>query len=76
MTEHSSPEDCVSYDHYRRVIKDLNISFVKLGNEECEICKIYNLHNPDIKEIRHRNCTECKNYELHHRTRYSTTEIQ
>lgn len=63
ITEHSPPEDCVSYDHYRRVIKDLNISFAKLGNEECETCEIYKTN----KEIRHRNCTECKIYEEHHR---------
>lgn len=61
ITEDSPPEDCVSYDHYRRVIKELNISFAKLGNEECEI---YKLHNPN-PEIRHRNCTECKEYEIH-----------
>lgn len=67
ITEQSAPEDCVSYDHYRRVIKELNISFAKLGNEECEICEKYKLHNPDIMEIRHRNCTGCKEYELHHR---------
>lgn len=66
ITERSPPEDCVSYDHYRRVIKDLNISFAKLGNEECETCEIYKIHNSNM-EIRHRNCTECKIYEEHHR---------
>lgn len=61
-----SPENCVSYDHYRRVLKDLNISFAKLGSEECETCEIYKIHNTNF-EIRHRNCAECKQYEIHHK---------
>lgn len=38
------PEMICSYDHYRKILKNLNISFVKLGNEECEIFETYNQH--------------------------------
>ncbi|KAL0860407.1 hypothetical protein ABMA27_009801 [Loxostege sticticalis] len=58
----------ISYDHYRKVVKDLNISFAKLGHEECEICEQYLIHNPK-NDLRHRNCMECRNYETHH-TKY------
>ena len=34
----------VSYEMYRRMVNELNISFAKLGNEECETCIKHNLH--------------------------------
>ncbi|KAK4882665.1 hypothetical protein RN001_005984 [Aquatica leii] len=37
-----------SYELYRKYIsKDLNISFTRLGHEECETCDSFKLHNPD-----------------------------
>ena len=38
------PNDSVSYNYYRKVVKNLNISFVKLGEEECEICELHTSH--------------------------------
>ena len=38
-------EGCnVSYDVYRREVNNLNISFAKLGEEECEVCISHDLH--------------------------------
>lgn len=39
------PEFICSYEKYRKVVKLKNISFVKLGNEECELCESFQLHN-------------------------------
>ena len=64
----SGPEK-VSYAFYRKVVKQLNISFTKLGQEECELCEKFFIHNPDREMIRHRNCDSCKDYEKH-RERY------
>ena len=35
---------CLSYVSYTRELKSQNISFAKLGNEECEICDEHQLH--------------------------------
>jgi len=40
----------VSYSLYQKIVKELNISFAKLGNEDCENCTSYKLHS--------KNCTE------------------
>ncbi|KAG5866328.1 hypothetical protein JTB14_022042 [Gonioctena quinquepunctata] len=39
-----------SYDLYRKILKQENISFVKLGHEECEDCEYFLLHNEDHKK--------------------------
>lgn len=36
-----------------------------MGNEECETCEKYFIHNPEHYEKRHRNCQECRDYERH-----------
>ena len=33
----------VHYESYCQQIKNMNISFVKLGEEQCEVCDEYNL---------------------------------
>lgn len=38
------PNQTVSYELYRKHVKDMNISFTRLGNEECETCEAYYLH--------------------------------
>jgi hypothetical protein len=38
------PNGSVSYNYYRKIVKNLNISFVKLGEEECEICELHTSH--------------------------------
>lgn len=59
------PNEPVSYDLYRKVIKDMNISFAKLGHEECEICELYQIHNSKVNELRHRKCSTCMDFDKH-----------
>ncbi|XP_026745687.1 uncharacterized protein LOC113507030 [Trichoplusia ni] len=62
----TDPEIKVSYGFYRKLVRELNISFTKLGQEECELCEKFIIHNPRREMIRHRNCKDCKDYEAHH----------
>lgn len=55
----------ISYELYRKVVKDMNISFAKLGHEECEICEQYGIHNAKADELRHRNCSVCVDFDKH-----------
>lgn len=50
------PEKHSSYEHYRNILKNMNVSFVKLGNEECEICETYNQHIKSKWIIRTKIC--------------------
>lgn len=53
-----------SYDLYRETVKSLNISFTKLGHEECDRCESYKIHNPDMT-IRHIKCSICREQDQH-----------
>ncbi|CAG4935770.1 unnamed protein product [Parnassius apollo] len=64
-THCTDQEKLISYEYYRKIVKDRNISIAKLGHEECELCQKFLIHNPRT-DLRHRNCEECKNYEIHH----------
>lgn len=47
--------------------KNLNISFVKLGNEECETCEIFSLHDPSHDKNNLVNtCKICSEWQIHH----------
>lgn len=49
-----------SYEKYRTVAKELNISIVKLGHEECELCEKLTLHDPNhSKENLNPDCDIC-----------------
>ena len=39
-----------SYITYWRIIKEMNISFAKLGTEECEVCDTYKIHRDYKKQ--------------------------
>ncbi|KAG5876225.1 hypothetical protein JTB14_011668 [Gonioctena quinquepunctata] len=62
-----------SYDLYRKILKQENISFVKLGHEECEDCEYFLLHNEDTLAP---DCAICQQWDEHikkadkSRTRY------
>lgn len=63
---HKNPTVKISYDKYRKVVQDLNISFVKLGHEECEECEAFNLHDSGHnKENLCENCIGCSNWTSH-----------
>ena len=40
---------CLSYVTYWREVKSMNISFAKLGVEECEVCDQYKIHKAEKK---------------------------
>ncbi|KAG5885830.1 hypothetical protein JTB14_017200 [Gonioctena quinquepunctata] len=50
--------DQCSYDVYRNVLKNMNISFTKLGHEQCETCEIFSFHEHP-KDIQP-NCEKCE----------------
>ena len=55
-----------SYDLYRMVVKEMRISFTKLGHEECEICESFNFHDRNHKkENLDAACEMCKKWKLH-----------
>ena len=54
----------VSYQRYRQVVADMNIGFTKLGEEECEICNINNMHTHDNTDDTE-ECTLCKSWRQH-----------
>lgn len=39
-----NPNNRVSYTFYRTKVNEMNISFVKFGEEECEVCEIHSNH--------------------------------
>ena len=39
------PEEKVSYETYRKRLREMNISFTVLGHEECESCTRHGYHN-------------------------------
>ena len=57
------------YEQYRKNVRDLNISFAKLGSEECETCDAHRLHvqrkENEEKEVISgiEEVTQCKNTE-------------
>lgn len=44
----------------------MNISFAKLGHEECERCTKFKLHNADHVKNIDQSCLLCTEWELHH----------
>ena len=51
---------------YRLVFKSLNISIVKLGTEECELCEEFKLHSTVHKEdYLGQDCEVCSRWSLH-----------
>lgn len=63
------PNQEFSYELYRKVVSDLNISFTKLGHEECWQCEAYEIHkkclNHDGDIDSHFDCEICKKWKLH-----------
>ena len=58
-------EKC-SYEIYRKVVKSKNISFTKLGHEECELCEGFQLHNALHNSTNlDENCEVCQKWKNH-----------
>jgi len=45
----SCQEPPISYVSYGRQVRDMNISFAKLGDEECETCESHKMHLKEEK---------------------------
>ena len=45
----------MSHSSYLKIIKMMNISFVKLGEEECEDCDLHERHLIDVRNLADRN---------------------
>ena len=58
------PEIKVSYDRYKKEVARMNISFVKLGEEECEDCIMYENHEHDNIEEEN-TCETCDSWKAH-----------
>lgn len=70
------PELHVSFELYRTVIKDMNISFVRLGHEECEQCALFYNHNSNHNEENLDGaCDECNSYQVH-KLKYTETRAE
>jgi hypothetical protein len=53
-------EKCPGYQTYRSVLRDKNISFAKLGEEECELCLSYEQHQHSAPK-----CNTCSEWTQH-----------
>jgi hypothetical protein len=41
----------ISYEFYRKKLKEKHISFATLGNEECEVCESFKLHEHNDESL-------------------------
>jgi hypothetical protein len=57
------PSSLCSYTTYRNVVNENNISFTKLGEEQCETCMLHQLHPKHTNE--EQLCEHCLNWEQH-----------
>ena len=57
----------ISYSFFRKILSDMNISFTKLGHEQCEGCLTHEEHKcaPPNVECPEEVCEDCCNYEEH-----------
>ena len=61
-------DQLLHYESYRKIVREMNISFTKLGEEECEACETYKHHdcaNKKDGEIRDEKAEEQKEDEVH-----------
>lgn len=54
----------IAYDTYRVRVKQKNISFAKLGQEECELCEEFKLHGHTIDSFQE-ECDICSKWQTH-----------
>ncbi|KAK5906851.1 hypothetical protein CesoFtcFv8_004759 [Champsocephalus esox] len=55
-----------SYESYRQAVKSLNISFTKLGEEQCESCLLQEQHvKADHQGEAAVNCPQCEKWQIH-----------
>ncbi|XP_031334146.1 uncharacterized protein LOC116164147 [Photinus pyralis] len=72
------PSITFSYYLYREVVDSLNISFTKLGHEECFTCEVFMHHSKASghkKEDISVTCKDCEAWNTHH-TNYTAARMQ
>lgn len=67
------PDMVLSVETYRKVVKDMNISFAHLGNEECEQCALFKSHNENA--CTQEECESCIQQKKH-KLRYTETRTE
>ena len=57
-----NPDQSFKYQFYRKIVADQNISFTKLGEEQCETCleKEKHMHENEVE-----NCSVCSDWKKH-----------
>lgn len=65
--QEKNPNFSCSYEKYRHVLRSKNISFAKLGNEECELCESFKIHNNGAHTLENldNNCEVCISWKKH-----------
>lgn len=58
------PNVKMSYETYRQRVKKMNISFTRLGHEECSVCESLKLHDHDKNNLQE-DCDACTTYKTH-----------
>lgn len=61
---HPHIRDKVGYDTYRRRLVLKNISFSKLGNEQCELCLEFSHHEHQLPSL-DLDCETCRDFKMH-----------
>lgn len=67
-----------SYYLYREVVSSLNISFSKLGHEECWACEVFSVHSKESghqKDSLNLDCDGCITWNVHHE-RYKSARAE
>lgn len=66
------PNTNFSYELYRKEVAKLNISFTKLGHEECWECEAFNIHKDttkhkveDVEDVDNLECEICERWRKH-----------
>jgi hypothetical protein len=55
-----------SYDLYRKVVKQINILFTRLGHEDCAQCESFAMHNREhTNDVLCDSCDLCRRRKLH-----------
>ena len=57
--------DNISYETYRKTVNAKNISFAKLGEEECEMCLQFSIHKHDEQTEMQTECLMCEAHKQH-----------
>ena len=56
------PQEQLHYSTYQQTVKSMNISFAKLGTEECSECEIFRNHEHDETGA---ECNTCDEWKIH-----------